>query len=306
MISYETLFFQALRIRRVEEKIAQLYPTDKIQSPIHLSIGQEHHIAALMSVLKKEDSIFSAYRCHAVYLAKGGDLKKMFAELYGKKEGVSGGKAGSMHLCAPEVGMFGSSAVVSAVIPHALGMAYAQKIKKNGLITVSVTGDGSTEEGVFHECLNFAALKQLPVLFLIENNGLAIHAKLQERQAYDLEKFTKAYGIDYFKADNGYSLSDVAAQSREITELVRNRPMPAVFEVMTHRSFEHVGIREDYDKGYRQQDEYLQWQKRDPLVLETERAQKFLIQIDAEISEAVEFAEKGSFPGKEALLEDVY
>jgi len=118
--NYENIFYQALRIRMVEEKITELYPSDKIQSPVHLSVGQEHHIAAIMTQLNKDDQVFTTYRGHAVYLAKGGDLKKMFAELYGKATGISKGRAGSMHLTDPQVNMMGSSAIVGATLSHTL------------------------------------------------------------------------------------------------------------------------------------------------------------------------------------------
>ena len=172
------ILFEALRIRMVEEKIIELYPTDVIQSPVHLSIGQELHTAALMALLASSDRVFTTYRSHAAYIAKGGDLKKMFAELYGKQTGISHGKAGSMHLCHPETGLMGSSAIVGAVFSHAVGAAYADRIKKTGQIVMCITGEGATEEGTFHESLNFTALKKIPLVYVIENNGLAINIPL--------------------------------------------------------------------------------------------------------------------------------
>ena len=147
------------------------------------------------AALRPEDMVFGSYRSHAFYLAKGGDLRQMFAELYGKATGCCGGKAGSMHLAAPEVGFMGASAIVASTIPHAVGAALAAKRRRTGQVIVTVFGDGATEEGVYHESLNFAALHRLPVLFLCENNGLAVHSKITARQSYDILDHADAYGI---------------------------------------------------------------------------------------------------------------
>lgn len=181
---YEELFYKALRIRLVEERIIELYPSDKIQSPVHLSIGQEAVAVCACQSLKQADLLFCSYRSHAFYRAKGGHLCEMFAELYGKATGCGRGKAGSMHLAAPEVGLMGSSAVVASTIPHAVGAALAAERLKKPQVIVAVFGDGATEEGVYHESLNFAALHKLPIVFFCENNGLAVHSKLEARQAY--------------------------------------------------------------------------------------------------------------------------
>jgi len=290
----------------VEEKIREIYPSDKIQSPVHLSLGQEHHIAALLPQLKKTDQVYTSYRSHAVYLAKGGNLNKMFAELYGKVSGIAKGKAGSMHLCAPEAGMMGSSAIVGAPLPHALGAAYAMKIKRKDTIAVSITGDGSCEEGVFNECLNFASLKGLPVMYVIENNGLAIHAPIQERQSFGLRKLSGAYGISYYKSLDGSDMKAVAALSAKILGYVREKQKPAVYEIITYRYKEHVGINEDFHRGYRDKSEFHKWYSCDPLVIETSLINKFSKKIAMEIDRAVAFAEKSKFPGAEELLKDVY
>jgi pyruvate dehydrogenase E1 component alpha subunit len=299
---YEEVFYQALRIRMVEEKITDIYPTDKIQSPVHLSIGQEHHIAALISGLGREDQIFTTYRSHAVYLAKGGDLKKMFAELYGKSTGISKGKAGSMHLTAPEVNMMGSSAIVGATLPHALGAAYAFKFFKKDNIVVSVTGDGSTEEGVFNECLNFASLKKLPLLFVIENNGLAIHSFLKTRQSFSLKKLAEAYNISYYKVEDNFDMDKVASLTGEITAKIKKSGTPAILEIITYRYRGHVGVDEDFKHKYRDRSEYEKYVKRDPLINNRDLISKFKKRIEEEIDEAVAFAEKSPFPEQCDLL----
>ena len=302
---FEDLFYQALRIRKIEEKIIEIYPSDKIQSPVHLSIGQEHHIAALFNNLKREDKAFTTYRSHAVYLAKGGDLKQMFAELYGKKNGMAKGKAGSMHLCSPEKNMFGSSAIVGSVFSHAMGMAYAELCRKTGNIAVCVTGEGATEEGAFHECLNFSSLKNIPVLYIIENNGLAIHAPLKIRQSYTIKSLTKAYNI-FFKRLDGFDMLNIYRYTQELLQTMRDKPQPVVLEIDTYRYMEHVGIKMDYDNGYRRKKDYEKWAQRDPLIQCKELIDKFSEKIEAEIQEAVKYAEDSTSPSKDELLEGVY
>jgi pyruvate dehydrogenase E1 component alpha subunit len=304
--AYEELFRQALRIRMVEEKITELYPSDKIQSPVHLSIGQEPHITAFIRQLDIGDQVFTSYRSHAVYLAKGGNLKKMLAELYGKASGISGGKAGSMHLCAPETNMMGSSAIVAATFSHALGAAYAFKLQRKKNIVASITGDGSTEEGVFHECLNFASLKKLPLLFLIENNGLAIYARIKTRQAFDLKKLAGAYNIPYFNSDNGFDMESVALKSREVAARIRRTGAPALFEIQTHRFKEHVGVNENHKKAYATAAETKKWRSWDPLLQNKALVKKYRPAIEKEIAAAVEYAENAPFPACEELLKDVY
>lgn len=304
--TYDELFRQALRIRMVEEKIVELYPSDKIQSPVHLSIGQEPHIAAVVMQLGINDQVFTSYRSHAVYLAKGGNLKKMFAELYGKASGGSGGKAGSMHLCAPEVKMMGSSAIVAATFPHALGAAYVLKLRRTNNIAVSITGDGSTEEGVFHECLNFASLKKLPLLLVVENNGLAIHSHIETRQAFTLKKLSQAYNIPYLYSENGLDIRSTARKAREAIVRVRKNRAPLLFEIRTYRYKQHVGVNEDHEKDYRNPSEYKKWRSIDPLLQNMTLRKKFARGIEREIAAAVQYAEKAPDPLCKELLKDVY
>lgn len=174
-IDLEAVYRSLYLVRHVEEEIARVYPTDKIKSPVHLSIGQEAVSVAVCQALRFDDMVFGTYPGHALYLAKGGDLKRMIAELYGKATGCAKGKGGPMHLVDIPHGVMGMSAVVGTTIPHAVGYAYALKLQRSDRIVASFFGDGTTEEGVFYEALNFAALRQLPILFICENNGYAIH-----------------------------------------------------------------------------------------------------------------------------------
>lgn len=299
---YPRLFRAALRIRLVEERIVQLYPSDKIQSPVHLSIGQEAVAVGICDALAPTDLLFSSYRGHAFYLAKGGDLNGFFAELYGKATGVSGGKAGSMHLAAPEVGFQGCSAIVASSIPHAVGAALAARRLGKEQRVVAVFGDGATEEGVFHESLNFAALRKVPVILVCENNAFAVHSSLAARQAYRIAELPALYGIPYARIEAGH---DFVAVRDGFRAAVDGRTGPVFIEVTTHRHREHVGVAEDFDAGYRARREKDAWDALDPLVQDTASADACRDAINAEIDAAVAFAEASPWPGPDELLADV-
>ena len=192
----ERVYAKLLLIRRAEEEVARIYPSDKIKSPVHLSIGQEAVAVGVCDPLRADDVVSGTYRSHAAYIAKGGDLRTMFAELYGKDTGCCRGKGGSMHMVAMEQHILGTSAVVGTTVPIAVGYALALKREGKGRLAVAFFGDGATEEGVFHESLNFAALHKLPVLFVCENNGYAIHTPLSKRWATNrLCERVATYGI---------------------------------------------------------------------------------------------------------------
>jgi len=303
--TYEKYFYESLRIRLVEEKIIELYPSDKIQSPVHLSIGQESVAVTLCDHLKKNDWLFINYRGHACYLAKGGPLPELFAELYGKKTGLSKGKAGSMHLADPANGTMGASAVVGSTISHAVGAALASKIRGENRIFVSVFGDGATEQGVYHESLNFAALHNLPVLFLCENNELAVHTSLSERQSYSIIPHAEQYGIQTFKGKDSTDFIGLSSIFSDAISEVRANLQPVLVEVNTCRYKEHVGPGEDYGDGYRSEADINKWKIKDPLILEKNLVEKFTPKIKDEIDKAVEFAESSPYPNIEDLLSDV-
>ncbi len=302
---HERLFYEALRIRRAEERIIEIYPTDRIQSPVHLSIGQEAIAVGVCEPLRIEDPLFGSYRSHAFFLAKGGSMRDMFAELYGKATGGCGGKAGSMHLTAPEVGFMGSSAVVASTIPNAVGAALAAKRRGTGQVVVTVFGDGATEEGVYHESLNFASLHRLPVLFVCENNGLAVHSKLSDRQSYDLCQHAATYGLPTQRCREGWNFLLVRDEMARAAEEVRSGSGPRFLEYQTYRYQEHVGIGCDHDVGYRSRAALEEWQANDPLLHDSALVDAFDLAIREEIDDAVRFAEESPWPGPEHLLADV-
>jgi pyruvate dehydrogenase E1 component alpha subunit len=229
----------------------------------------------------------------------------MMAELYGKLGGCCDGKAGSMHLAAPEVGFMGASAVVASAIPHAVGSALASKLLKKNQVAVTVFGDGATEEGAFHESLNFAALRQVPVVFVCENNGLAVHSCQGARQKYNVLELAKVYGFPVTAIEEGYDDQIVLSKMSPIIEAVRKTHQPQFVEIQTLRYKEHVGPGEDWDAGYRHREKLSEWQKKDPLIQRTDLVAKFKDAIIAEIDEAVAFAEAAEWPGEASLLTDV-
>jgi TPP-dependent pyruvate/acetoin dehydrogenase alpha subunit len=307
-----TQFFKSLyRIRRVEEEIARIYPTDKIKSPVHLSIGQEWIAVGVCEALRPDDVVFGSYRSHAYYLAKGGDLKKMFAELYGKVTGCAKGKGGSMHLVDAAHGVMGASAVVGTTIPNAVGYAYAMKLQKKNNLVVSFFGDGATEEGVFHESLNFAALKQLPIIFVCENNFYAIHTHISQRQKNaNLCEKAKAHGVVAEQIDNG-DTEHLYERVTAVAELMRaRRSGPCFFECLTYRWKEHVGPNEDFHLGYRSRQEANPWLERDAVpraecLLTPAVCSRIKMEVEEEINAAIRFAEESPYPEPSELFVDV-
>lgn len=302
---YRNLFKQALLIRLVEEKIIDLYPFDKIQSPVHLSIGQEAVAVGVCEQLRSDDLVFITYRGHAFYIAKGGSLNAMMAELYGRANGVSKGKAGSMHLAAPQVGVMGASAVVASTIPLAVGAALANQLRRQSNLSVVCFGDGATEQGTYHESLNFAALYRLPTLFLCENNGLAVHATLAERHSYNIHEHARAYGIETVRINEGWDFMKIGDVTGEVVSAMRKDGRPRLIEIMTCRYKEHVGPGEDYAAGYRALADIEVWKINDPLCFDTALVDELRPELDAQISAAVAFAEAGPLPTAADLLTDV-
>jgi pyruvate dehydrogenase E1 component alpha subunit len=304
--------YRALRlIRCAEEQIARIYPSDKIKSPVHLSIGQEAVSVGVCDVLRPDDVVAPTYRGHAAYLAKGGSLRGLFAELYGKATGVAGGKGGSMHLIDMSRNVLGASAVVGTTIPIAVGYALALKRVKSDCVSVAFFGDGATEEGVFAESLNFAALQKLPVLFVCENNYYAIHTPITRRWATNrLCERVATYGIPTYQVDDSdiFKLRQLAAS---VVADMRRGDGPSFIECRTYRWREHVGPNEDYDLGYRNRDDLTRWLKDDQVervgnMIADERRVQIESEIDLDIADAVEFAEMSPFPETDKLFSNVF
>ncbi len=305
------LYASIALIRRIEEVIAAIYPTDKIKSPVHLAIGQEYISAAVIDHLGPSDYVAGTYRGHGVYLAKGGDVNALMAELYGKATGCAKGRAGSMHLVETSKNVIGMSAVVGTGIPVAVGHALALKQQQRSDVVVVFMGDGATEEGCFSESINFAALHKLPILFVCENNRLAIHEPLEKRWAADtLTERVATYGIP----SRRFTTPDVMAihqHTGALISAIRDGAGPAFIECQTHRWVEHVGPNEDYDQGYRSADEGRRWREQDVyLQLGAGLPSSVKADIDQHVEQvvaaAVAFAEQSPFPGAEELYDYVY
>ena len=298
-----------LRIRMVEEQIAALYPEQQIRCPVHLSIGQEAPSAAFSLVAERGDLAVSTHRGHAHYLAKGGNLQRMIAELYGKETGCSRGVGGSMHLIDTSAGFMGTSAIVGNSIPVGVGLALALQTKGIEQAACVFFGDGATEEGVFYESLNFAALRQLPVLFLCENNQYSVYTPLDQRQPPErrIVEVSRSLGVKAFEVD-GHSATESYHILADVLPRVRAGAGPALIEFSTHRYLEHCGPNDDEHLGYRRQGELEQWKDRDPvesLIRDSGIGQEEVAcmreLIASEVDDAFEFAQNSSYPHPDSL-----
>jgi len=304
--------YRSLRlIRRTEEEVARLYPSDVIKSPIHLSIGQEFVSVGVIGAVGDDDVVSATYRGHAAYIAKGGDLRRFMAEMYGKANGCAGGKAGSMHLIDMERNVLGMSAVVATTIPVSVGYAMALKREGRGRIVVCFFGDGASEEGVFSESLNFASLHKIPVLFVCENNGYAIHARIEERWANEaLSRRVETFGIPARHVADGNVFS-IRKAAEELVGYIRAGNGPAFMECAAYRWREHVGPNEDYNDGYRERAALEAWQAKDQMevvgaMLDQGRRRTIDAGIEEMIADAVQFADAGPWPEPEQLYAHVF
>ncbi len=311
------LYRTMLIIRKLELKIADEYKNDEMKTPIHLSIGQEAVSAGVCINLKKEDYVFGTHRSHAQYIAKGGDIKKMVAELYLRKTGCSYGRGGSMHLLAPEVGILGSTAIVGGNIPLGTGTALASKLSGDGKVSVVFFGDGAVDEGTFHESLNFAALKKLPVIYICENNAYAINSHHRARHPKDnIYRWADNYDIPSFQID-GNDVVKVSEYADNAVERCRSGEGPTFLECITYRWKGHIGTVNDVGEGQRTQKEYDYWLAKCPIkwyvnyLYDTGLLTKTIentisSEIDSLVEEAFKFAVNSPKPEPEELTEYVY
>ncbi len=297
-----------LRIRRIEEAIADHYPKGEMKCPVHLSIGQEAVAVGVCAPLTTKDHVYSNHRCHSHYLAKEGDLPAMMAELFGRSTGCARGKGGSMHLVDFSVGMMGASALVAGTIPMAAGSALAFQRAGEPRVAVTFFGDGATEEGILYESLNFAALKKLPVLFVCENNGYATYSSVSARQAVTSSaERARGFGLPAFQIDGNDVLAVQAAASEAVAR-ARAGEGPTYLECITYRLRDHVGPAWDHAVGYRTREEVEAWMARCPVEkMGTSRDRDvWEAEIAEEIRDAFEYARSSPFPAREDLLEEVY
>lgn len=251
-------------VRMTDTHISERYLEQKMRCPIHLSIGQEGPSAAMNLNLRKNDLAISYHRSHAHYLNKGGSLKQLIAELYGKKTGCSKGIGGSMHLIDLKKNFLGSTAIVSNSIPVGVGYAFSRKLKKSNSRVCIFLGDASTEEGVFYESVNFSALQNLPVIFFCENNRYSVYSNLDKRQpkSRKIYKLVQSLGVESYKIK---SFKPYEIYTFIKKKLKKNLKKPIFFEVDTYRYYEHCGPNLDDHLNYRPKNELRLWKSRDPI-----------------------------------------
>jgi pyruvate dehydrogenase E1 component alpha subunit len=313
MIELNDLYHQMLRIRLVEEAIASRYHEQKMRCPTHLSIGQEAVAVGVSSALTIDDKVYSSHRAHAHYIAKGGSIDKLIAELYGKKTGCTGGRGGSMHLCDLDVGFMASTAIVANSIPLAVGHALHLQTQNMDAISVAYFGEGATEEGAFYESLNFAVVKSLPVLFVCENNRYSVYSALDARQpkSRNIANLAKAIGANSVELD-GNDVMAVAEATEETKASILSGQGPVLLECHTYRQREHCGPNYDDDLNYRPAEEVEYWLRRDPLVLAEEQLPPTFSKDDVkalilpEVEQAFSLAETAEFPSIEQNAEYLY
>lgn len=257
-----------LNLRLTEELLAERYREQEMRTPAHFGTGQEAVAAGVCGPLRRTDAVFSHHRCHNHYLAKGGSVYQLAAELYGRADGCSGGRGGSVHLTAPEHGMIATSAILGEMTAVAVGAALAFQMDRKDNIAVTFFGEGAMDEGAFYEALNYASIKRLPVLFVCENNLYATESPLSVRQAEgtDLCERVRAFKVDAHRIDGNDVLKVYRETERAVSQL-RRGDGPVFLECMTYRWREHVGPHFDHDlkRTYRSRDEVEFWMAHCPV-----------------------------------------
>ena len=254
-----------IRIRVVEEFIADEVAAGTVRCPCHLAIGQEAIAVGVASALRPSDRVFGTHRSHGHYLAQGGDTYRLLAEVLGKATGCSRGMGGSMHLVAADVGFIGSVPIVGATVPMAVGAGLAAQRDGKGDVALAYFGDGAVEEGVVHESMNFAANFKIPVIFVVENNLFSSHLHINERQPADsVARFADAHRIQSRVVD-GNDVVAVASAAEGLVRDARGGDGPGFLEAVTYRWRGHVGASEDADVGVQRKQDLSQWKKRDPI-----------------------------------------
>ena len=305
-------------IRDSEEQIAEWVESGQARCPCHLGIGQEAVAAGVATALRPSDRLFGNHRSHAHYLAAGGDVCALLAEVLGRVDGCSRGMGGSMHLKSLQHGFYGSVPIVAGTIPIAVGAGLAAKMDGRGDVAVAFFGDGASEEGVLHESLNLATVYRVPVLFVCENNQYSSHLDISLRQPSDrISRYADAHGMRAAIVD-GNDVVEVARVARQLASGARDESMPAFLEAITHRWRGHVGPKEDLDVGVRRSMQNLAaWKRRDPVrrleeALERagfasrESLDALAEQVRREVRAAAGRALESPWPPESALLDFVY
>jgi pyruvate dehydrogenase E1 component alpha subunit len=314
------LYRTMVRIRSCEESLVQPIINGDVRGPVHLYSGEEAIATGVCAALEKKDYIFSTHRSHGHYLAKGGDMPGLIAEVYGKEIGCSRGRGGSMHLIAPEKGMMGSAPIVAGTISLALGAALASSIRKEKRVTVSFFGDGAAGEGVLYESLNFAALKNLPIIFACENNLYSTHLPIEECRVDDnIFKIGTPFCIESYRVD-GNDILQVYETANKAVKKCREGQGPVFLEFKTYRMRGHVGPDDNIQGAHtdiRPEKEVAKWQKKDPInkferfliknkIMNKEDMGKIWEQAEKEAHKAHAIARSSPYPKKGELTKYVF
>jgi TPP-dependent pyruvate/acetoin dehydrogenase alpha subunit len=304
----------ALRIRLIESKIAEKYSEGNMRCPVHLSIGQEIPSAIFQQLVEPGDTAVSTHRAHAHYLAMGGNLPRMIAEIFGKVTGCSKGRGGSMHLIDLQKGFLGSSAIVGNSIPIGVGVGYAKQLNKELGVSFVFLGDGATEEGSFFESANFAVVHKLPVVFVLENNLYSVYTGLSPRQPGNrsMTNLASAIGLKCETAEDS-NFTDTFLKMSSLTQHAREGYGPCLVEIKTYRRLEHCGPNDDDDLGYRPSHELSKFKDIDLIArleklleISIEENNAIVANIESEIKEAFDFADSSPFPSYAEVISDVY
>ncbi len=308
------IYRKMFTIRAFEERVEELFSAGEIPGSVHLYIGEEACAVGVCMNLNQADYITSTHRGHGHCIAKGGDISRMMAELYGKKTGYNKGKGGSMHIAYPDIGILGANGIIAAGMPIATGAALSAKLQKNGRITVAFFGDAASNQGTFHESINLAAALNLPVLFVCENNQYGVGTRISEvTRVSDIGNRAAAYGIPG-KIVDGQNVIAVYEAVKEIIEEIRQGKGPALLEMKTWRFRAHF---QGEPATYRSKEEENSWIKKDPIIIARKDLKKRGFLSEAEVTEiekevldtlekAVEYARKSPFPELEEALTDVF
>jgi pyruvate dehydrogenase E1 component alpha subunit len=309
-----------LRIRFCEESLVGHILNGEIKCPVHLCSGQEAIAAGVCAALERKDYVFGTHRSHGHYLAKGGSMRELIAEIYGKETGCSKGRGGSMHICAPEIGFLGAIPIVGGTIALAAGCAFSAKLKKEKKVTVSFFGDGATGEGVLYESLNFAALKKLPIIFVCENNQYSTHMPIREcRPKNNISEIARPFCIRSYKCD-GNDVIKVYETAKTAVDICRRYSQPAFIEFITYRLRGHVGV-DDNLQGYhtdiRPKAEREMWNRKDPItrfenyllrngILAKRGIEEIKISVTEEVDLAHAYTAGSKYPKKDKLVQYVF
>lgn len=308
-----------LVLRHAEETLAERYKEQEMRTPTHFGLGQEAVAVGVSAALNKDDVAYSHHRCHNHYLAKGGSVYRLAAELYGRSAGCSGGKGGSVHLTSVESGFIASSAILGETVALAVGSALAFSMDNQSRVATVFFGDAVAEEGIFYESLNFASIKKLPVLFVCENNLFSTESSLSVRQpaGTDLCDRARSFKIESLKID-GNNVAEVYESAKKAVELCRRGGGPYFLECLTYRWLEHVGPFCDQEMGrtYRSKEELDKWKKKCPVKQSGESLLQLQLatqndletwsrETQEEIDKAIAEAQKAPWPEISSLFENV-